>query len=83
MTIGTQEEALKPIVKVTGRTQTDGLHCLGIDAGDAHVTVTSYPYDHRKGSNTGISIFGLTVDDLMSIGQDIIAEATRIQMEAK
>lgn len=83
MATETQEEKLKVEVKVTRHTQDNGLHCLGLDVADGHVAISSHPYNHRRGSHAGIDIYDLTLDDLVVIGQAIIAETIKIQMETK
>ena len=78
-----QNEKLKVQVKVGRYDQDDGGHCLQLKIDNAHVTVTSYPYDHRKGSNTDVDVFDLSTDDFKALGTAIIAEAIKIEMGVK
>ena len=75
-----QEEKLKPAVQVRTHNQTDGTYCLILEIADGHITSSSFPYDHRKGSHTEVNLWDLTPENLKTLGQNIIAEAIKIEM---
>ena len=57
-----------------------GLYALELVVEDTHITTTTWNWDHKAGYHADISMFDLTVSDIMALGKAIIEEAIKIGM---
>ena len=56
-------------------------HALRIIAEKYHVDTYTWGYAHEPGNHTEVVIYGLTISELLQLGQSIMAEAGRLIVE--
>ena len=56
-------------------------HALRITTEGRHVDTYTWGYAHEPGNHTDVIFYGLTLSELLQLGQSIMAEAGRLIVE--
>ena len=59
----------------------DGLYSVFLDMGNAHVSLSTHPYNHRKGNKIGLSLYSLTADQICQLAQLLMTKTWEILLE--
>lgn len=58
-------------------------YSLSIQVEDVHTTHDVISWGHKPGHRCDYTVFGLQTDDIKAVGQALIEEALRIELEEK
>ena len=70
-------------IKTRAFKQGDNEYSLGVDIEDAHIDVSTFYRTHHKGNSISLTIFDMTTAKIKALGQAILEQAVKLEMEAE
>lgn len=60
-----------------------GLYTLGLQIGNAHVSLSTYHYHHCKGNTVIVNLYSLTADQISQLADLLMDKAWEIRFEER